>query len=99
MGQDFCKACENNCLSNLEGDLSNNQLNNKPEEHIIYKNSEYTDNKTNPSILYTQYQINDNYKDNKYLTKRIYNNKMNYPHILNNSIDKKKLNELFLIIE
>ena len=38
MGQDFCKACENNCLSNLEGDLSNKQIINKPEEHIIFKN-------------------------------------------------------------
>ena len=94
MGQDFCKACENNCLSSLEGDLSNKQLINKPEEHIIFKNSEYTDNKTNPSILYTQYQLNDNIKDSENLTKNIYNNRMNYPHILNNTIDKNKLNEI-----
>lgn len=94
MGQDFCKACENNCLSNLEGDLSNKQIINKPEEHIIFKNSEYTDNKTNPSILYTQYQMNDNFKDNDTLSKNYYNKRMKYPYILNNTIDKKKLYDI-----
>ena len=94
MGQDFCTACENNCFSNLEGDLSNKQLFNKPEENIIYKNSEFTDNKTNPSILFTQYQMNENYKETENQIKNYYNSKMKYPHIFNNSIDKKKLNEI-----
>lgn len=94
MGQDFCKACENNCLSNLEGDLSNKQMFNKPEEHIIFKNSEYTDNKTNPSILYTQYQLNENYKENDTLSKNYYNSRMKYPYVFNNSIDKKKLYDI-----
>ena len=90
MGQDFCTACENNCFSNLEGDLSNKQFLNKPEENIIFKNSEFTDNKTSPSILYTQYQMNENYKETENQIKNYYNNKMKYPHIFNDSIDKKK---------
>ena len=89
MGQDFCKGCEDNCFSDiLEGNLSNSQLSNKPEENIIFKNSEYTENKTNPSILYTKNYINDNIKDNE--------NKTINPYILNNDIDKKKLNEIIL---
>lgn len=99
MGQDFCKGCEDNCLlSDMEGDFSNKQYN-KPEENIIFKNSEYTENRTNPSILYSPHQINDNNKSNeKYFFKNsnsnYYNNKMNYPFILNNSVDKKKLNKI-----
>ena len=95
MGQDFCKGCEDNCLLNdMEGDFSKNQYN-KPEENIIFKNSEYTDNKTNQSILYTQH-LNSNNKSIEYLYKdpKYYNNKMRYPFIFNNSIDKKKLNKI-----
>ena len=58
MGNEFCKGCQDNCLSGmLEQNLSNKK---KPEENIIYINSEYMNDKTSPSILYTQNQINDN---------------------------------------
>ena len=89
MGQDFCKGCEDNCLSdNLEGNFSNKQYFNQPEENIIFKNSEYTDNKTNPSIIYTQNYINDIKGTDSYI------NKTKNPYILDNSIDKNKLNEI-----
>ena len=95
MGQEFCNGCEDNCLSNnLEGNFSNKQFFNKPEENIIFKNSELTENKTNPSILYTQNQINDNNKNSEDTCKLYYYNKMKYPYIFNNSIDKNKLNEI-----
>ena len=90
MGNEFCKGCEDNCLSdNLEGNLANKPFFNQPEENIIFKNSEYTDNKTNPSIIYTQNYINDNIKgcDN-------YTIQTNNPYLFNNSIDKIKLNEI-----
>ena len=95
MGQEFCKGCEDNCLSNdLEGNFSNKQFFNKPEENIIFKNSEFTENKTNQSILYTQNQINDYNKKNENSYKLYYQNKMKYPYIINNSINKNKLNEI-----
>ena len=97
MGQDFCNGCEDNCLSNLEGDLSKQQSINKPEENLIFKNSEYNDNRTSPSILYTQNKINDTSKNIEaidYNNNNYYINKMNYPFIFNNCIDKKKLYEI-----
>ena len=39
MGNEFCKGCQDNCLSGtLEQDFSNK---NKPEENIIYQNNIY----------------------------------------------------------
>ena len=36
MGNEFCKGCQDNCLSGaLEQDFSNK---NRPEENIIYRN-------------------------------------------------------------
>ena len=56
MGNEFCKGCQDNCLSGtLEQDFSNK---NKPEENIIYQNTDYINTKTNTSILYTNNQIN-----------------------------------------
>ena len=85
MGNEFCKGCQDNCLSGtLEQDFSNK---NKPEENIIYQNTDYINTKTNPSILYTNNQINENGYNNyiNLKTSRIYNN-----------IDKKKLNDIIL---
>jgi hypothetical protein len=80
MGNEFCKGCQDNCLSNaLEQNFS---YNNRPEENIIYKNSEYMENKTSNSILYTQNKT-ENYG-------------LNTQRINNNTIDKKKLNNIIL---
>lgn len=86
MGNEFCKGCQDNCLSNaLEQDFSNN---NRPEEHIIYKNSEYFENKTSPSILFSQNPIGDNNKSENYI--------LNTQKMTTNGIDKKKLNNIIL---
>ena len=80
MGNEFCKGCQDNCFSGLlEQDFSNP---NKPEENIIYKNTDYINTRTTPSILYTNNQINET-RYNNYINQRssrIYNN-----------IDRKKL--------
>ena len=85
MGNEFCKGCQDNCFSGLlEQDFSNP---NKPEENIIYKNTDYINTRTTPSILYTNNQINET-RYNNYINKRssrIYNN-----------IDRKKLNDIIL---
>ena len=82
MGNEFCKGCQDNCLSGLlEQDFSNK---NRPEENIIYINSEYMNDKTSPSILYTQNQIIDNSRID---TLR---------RINTTTVDKKKLNNIIL---
>ena len=88
MGNEFCKGCQDNCLSGaLEQDFSNK---NRPEENIIYRNSEYANNKTTSYILYTQNQITDNNnKSENYMLQKT-------PRIYNNTIDKKKLNEIII---
>jgi len=73
-----------NLKEKLEQDFSNK---NRPEENIIYRNSEYTNNKTTSYILYTQNQITDNNKSENYMLQKT-------PRIYNNTIDKKKLNEI-----
>ena len=86
MGMEFCKGCQDNCLSGvLEQNFSNKNI---PEENIIYKNSEYTDNKTSPSILYTQNQINENNHE--------ININLNSPKVLTNKVDKKQLNLIII---
>ena len=84
MGNEFCKGCQDNCLSGmLEENLSTK---NKPEENIIYRNSEYMNSRT-ASYFYTQNQITDNNKYDFYITQKT-------PRIFTNSIDTKKLNDI-----
>lgn len=86
MGNEFCKGCQDNCLSGaLEQNFSSN---NRPEENIIYKNTDYLNNKSTPSILYTQNQISENRTE-------IYINQSK-PRVLTNTIDKNKLNNIII---
>ena len=86
MGNEFCKGCQDNCLSGaLEQNFSSN---NRPEENIIYKNTDYINNKSTPSILYTQNQISENRTE-------IYINQSK-PRVLTNTIDKNKLNNIII---
>lgn len=58
MEMKFYKGCQDNCLLGvLEQNFSNKNM---PEENIIYKIYEYTNNKTSTSILYKHDQINEN---------------------------------------
>ena len=84
MGNDFCKGCQDNCLNNMDQNFSNSAYQIKPEENIIFRNSEYTDNnKTSNSVIIP--------KDEKYYLNRINNIKT-----INDSVDKKKLNQIIL---
>ena len=86
MGMQFCKGCQDNCLSGvLEQNFSSKNI---PEENIIYKNSEYTNNKTSNSILYTQNQISEN---NHEITINLKS-----PKIFTNTVDKKQLNQIII---
>ena len=97
MGQEFCNGCRDNCLSTLEGNLSNRQFNNKPEQNFLFRQSDNIDDRTNPSILFTQNKIRDNMKYTEiYDDNNIYSNNKAYnpPCVMNNSIDKRKLYEI-----
>ena len=97
MGQEFCSACENNCLSNIEGDFSNKyNKQNKPEENILFKNNEYMENKTNFSIYFTQNKINNAKVTDLNDDNSSYINKISRPYIFNESVDKNKLFDIIL---
>ena len=86
MGNEFCNGCKDNCLSGaLEQDFSSKK---KPEENIIYINSEYFNTKTASNIFYTQNQITEN-KSEIYINPKM-------PRIYNNTIDKRKLNDIII---
>ena len=85
MGNEFCKGCQDNCLSGLlEQDFSKKNM---PEENIIYINSEYMNDKTSPSILYTQNQLSNN--NSVYI-------KGPLRRVNTTTVDKKKLNNIIL---
>ena len=94
MGQEFCSGCEDNCLSNLENDFSNNNNMNKPEENIIFKNTDFYF-PTNQSLL-TQNKIDDVKNTETCDEIPYYINKMNHPYMFNKDVDKKKLYEIIL---
>ena len=95
MGQDFCSGCEDNCMSNLEGDFSNGNNNNKPEENLLFRNTDYYCMKSNTSLL-TQNKINDVKNTEFYDENTYYINRMNLPYIFNKDVDKKQLYEILL---
>ena len=97
MGQEFCKGCDENCLStNIEGDFSYKQILKQPVEKLVFKSSENNDNifydnmnKSIPSILITQNKIKENEKNTEVFKYDFKDNENNnyYNNFTNNSFN------------
>lgn len=86
MGNEFCQGCKDNCLSGaLEQNFASR---NKPEENIIYRNSEYMASKTASCMMYTQNQITEN-KSEIHINPKL-------TRVFTDFNDKKKLNDIIV---